>query len=63
MKSHAPTSAAPARSTVAAGHDVTLRVAGKPFRCACGCNVFQHPEGEPDVFRCNACAAEYEATN
>lgn len=46
---------------VLAGGDIMLRVAGKRFRCSCGCNVFQHPEGEPDIYRCNSCNKEYEA--
>lgn len=45
---------------VAPGKDIILRVAGKRFRCSCGCNVFQHPEGEPTVYRCNACGTQYE---
>ncbi len=38
---------------------VMVRVAGKPFACACGCNVFHHPDGHTDIFRCNACGSEY----
>jgi len=45
-----------------AGKDIILRVGGKRFRCTqCGANVFQHPEGEPDVYRCNGCGTKYEA--
>lgn len=42
------------------GKDIMLRVSGKRFRCGCGCNVFQHPPTEPDIYRCNACGIEYE---
>ena len=33
------------------------RVNGKSWHCECGCNVFHKPDGEPDVFECNACGA------
>lgn len=33
----------------------TLKVAGKPFRCSCGCNVFHKPEKEnPEKYECIA---------
>lgn len=50
-------------NTVGPGKDIVLRVAGKRFRCGCGCNVFQHPKNEPTVYQCNACETCYEADN
>jgi len=44
-------------------NNVTVRVDGKPFRCRCGCNVFQHPEGEPNIYACNACDTWYEGSD
>ena len=41
--------------------DVVVRINGRLFRCQCGCNVFRHPEGEPDIYRCNSCQTEYES--
>jgi len=35
--------------------NILLKVAGKPFRCSCGCNVFHHPPNNSDVYACNAC--------
>ena len=35
---------------------VMLVVAGKGFRCDCGCNVFHVIDG---VYCCNACSARY----
>jgi hypothetical protein len=35
------------------------KVDGKSWRCECGANVFHKPEGEPDIFECNACGAWY----
>lgn len=40
--------------------NVMIKVAGKPFRCKCGCNVFHHPEERPEVYECNACEQWYE---
>ena len=38
-----------------------FRVDGKPFRCACGCNVFHKPDASrPEIVRCNACEATFE---
>lgn len=34
-----------------------LKVAGKPFVCECGCNVFWEEDG---VYYCNACPNRYE---
>jgi hypothetical protein len=48
-------------------NNILLKVAGKPFRCSCGCNVFHHPkpdEGEEvddDIYICNACETEYSS--
>ena len=40
----------------------TLKVAGKPFYCRCGCNVFHKPDiGNLDKYRCNACGLNYES--
>jgi uncharacterized Zn-finger protein len=41
--------------------NTTLKVAGKPFHCPCGCNVFHHPNTDADEFRCNACSTTYSA--
>jgi len=43
--------------------NILLKVAGKPFSCNCGCNVFNKPKpvSDPDRYACNACAAEYTA--
>ncbi len=43
--------------------NVILKVAGKPFRCNCGCNVFHKPRpiSEPGRYVCNACDTEYTA--
>jgi hypothetical protein len=40
--------------------NIVLKVAGTPFRCACGANVFHHPKGMPEIFECNACETLYE---
>ena len=41
-------------------HQFTLRVGGKAFRCACGCNVFHKPNKENlDLFECNGCGEQY----
>ena len=41
--------------------DVVVRVAGKLFRCSCGCNVFRHLDPDyPDEYTCNSCGATYE---
>ena len=38
-----------------------LEVAGKPFYCPCGCNVFQKLDpNNPNEYTCNACEATYE---
>lgn len=39
--------------------NVLLKIAGKPFYCECGCNVFHHKD-DWDIFICNACQSEYE---
>lgn len=42
--------------------NVLLTVAGKHFRCSCGCNVFNKPDSQkPELYRCNACNMEYSA--
>ena len=39
----------------------TLKIAGKPFRCSCGCNVFHQPDAtRPEIYECNACETWYE---
>lgn len=41
-------------------HQLTLKVAGKAFRCQCGCNVFHKPDaGNTKLVQCNACGAQY----
>jgi predicted SprT family Zn-dependent metalloprotease len=43
-------------------HNFTLRVGGKPYRCACGCNVFHKPDREDlGLYQCNACEQQFEA--
>ena len=41
--------------------EFVLKVAGKPFRCECGCNVFhkQKPVEEPEMYKCNCCDTYY----
>lgn len=37
-----------------------VRVAGKPFRCNCGCNVFHKPDDtDLELYQCNACGEQY----
>lgn len=38
-----------------------LKVAGKPFRCECGCNVFKHLSVDRTRYKCNACDAIYQS--
>lgn len=42
--------------------NILLKVAGKSFRCSCGCNIFQKldPDNENE-YTCNACHATYES--
>jgi len=42
--------------------NILLKVAGKSFRCSCGCNIFQKldPDNENE-YTCNACHATYKA--
>jgi hypothetical protein len=43
-------------------HNFILRVGGKPYRCACGCNVFHKPDREDlGLYQCNACEQQFEA--
>jgi ribosomal protein L37AE/L43A len=35
-----------------------VRVAGKPYHCSCGANVFSKLSS--DTYRCNGCGATYE---
>lgn len=40
----------------------TVRVAGKLYRCECGCNVFHKPDdSNPDLYECNSCGSQFEA--
>lgn len=39
---------------------IFLRGSEASFRCHCGANVFT--QATPNVFRCNGCEEEYEAT-
>lgn len=41
------------------GEQVMPTVAGRPFRCECGGNVFTR-QGEYMKFKCNSCGALYE---
>jgi hypothetical protein len=39
-----------------------LKVAGKPFRCQCGCNVFHKPDDTRlEHYKCNGCELAYDA--
>jgi len=38
-----------------------FRVAGKPFTCTCGGNVFHQVTGTTSRYACNACSTTYEA--
>lgn len=43
-------------------HNFTLRIAGKPYRCACRCNVFHKPDRTNlELYECNACGQQFEA--
>lgn len=33
--------------------NTTLKIAGKPYRCPCGCNVFT--KWEENLFECHSC--------
>jgi hypothetical protein len=48
------------REKLSPTEDVIVRIQGKIFRCPCGCNVFRHPDGLPNIYRCNSCGNEYE---
>ena len=40
----------------------TLRIASKPYRCPCGCNVFHKPNRENvGLYECNGCEQQFEA--
>lgn len=41
------------------GQQAMLTVAGKPFRCECGGNVFA--KAEPSTYTCNSCHAQYSS--
>ena len=41
--------------------DVTVRIAGKLFRCECLCNVFRHLDNDPNKYQCNGCGLTYES--
>jgi DNA-directed RNA polymerase subunit RPC12/RpoP len=41
-------------------HQFLLSVAGKGFRCACGCNVFHKPDDQDLCrYKCNSCGEEF----
>lgn len=41
---------------------ITLKVAGKSFRCRCRANCFHHQDKENlNVYTCNSCGTSYEA--
>ena len=41
--------------------NIMLEVAGKPFHCFCGCNVFRKLDpNNPNKYTCNACEETYE---
>jgi len=43
-------------------HQVMLKIAGKPYRCHCGCNVFHHPDKENlSLYECNSCKAVFSS--
>lgn len=52
----------PVRTADGALENFTLRIAGKPYRCPCLCNVFHKPDrSNLDVYECNACGQQFEA--
>lgn len=39
----------------------TVKLAGKSYRCTCGCNVFHKPDKTRlDIYRCNSCGETFE---
>lgn len=39
-----------------------IKVAGLPFKCTCGCNVFHKPDSNDlDLYQCNACETKFTA--
>jgi uncharacterized Zn-finger protein len=44
-----------------ANPNILLKVGGKSFYCECGCNVFNHPNGDADEYKCNGCPNVYRA--
>lgn len=48
------------RTTEQRAEDVIVKIDGKSFRCACGANVFHHPNGDDkSIYKCNACGEMY----
>lgn len=39
--------------------NVVVEIHGKWFRCQCGCNVFNHPTFDNEIFECNSCKSIY----
>lgn len=40
--------------------NVMVKIDGKSFRCACGCNVFHHPEpADRSLYQCNGCGERF----
>jgi len=38
-----------------------VKLAGKSYRCNCGCNVFHKPDKTRlDIYRCNSCCETFE---
>jgi hypothetical protein len=52
----------PVRSADGSLENFTLRIAGKPYRCQCLCNVFHKPDdGNLELYECNSCGQRFEA--
>jgi hypothetical protein len=59
-RAEAPKAMVPVRNADGSLHELTLKVAGKPFRCQCGCNVFHQPDNtDAALVQCNACGNQF----
>ncbi len=42
-------------------HEYTLKIDGTALICACGCNVFHHPDNRDlELWNCNCCTFRFE---
>jgi len=56
-----PDTKQPEQPEQTAQENFIIRIAGKVFRCSCGCNVFQKRDPDfPEEYTCNSCGATYE---